>query len=511
MGDSHYQQAILEWALTGEGNAFAVGVAGCGKTYVCLRMVEELDERLNILMLAFNKAIATTTGKKLTEKGISNVESKTLHALGYRAMSDWLQWKCGRARINATKWRNSNILFRLMGGKEMSKEDNKLYKRIVMSVDKLVGLAKNLCIFDAQEFKQRIPALVDYYEIDIDPKIEEHVEEWASQTFIESLEFKKERRGIEVSFDDMIYLPVLAANRDQGSRFQKFDWIIIDEAQDLNPTQIELLNLLGDSRKLFVGDPHQAIYGFRGSDGDTVNTLIESFDARQLPLSICYRCPTKVIEYAQQYVEQIEAAPDAIEGELKTKNMEEFREEAQAGELVLCRTNAPLVKECLKLIREGKKAFIKGKEIGETIAKIVTRCSENDKSMTTENLVQHLYVYMDKMMKQYEKRKQEQKKELLEDQVATIKVLIESAEEAKDNAITKDVLALIESIFVDDPTEGVVFSSIHKAKGLEADTVWCLPSKPRKTRHAWVTEQETNLLYVQCTRAMRRLFFVEVQ
>lgn len=509
---SKYQEAIIHWVMYGEGNAFVEGVAGCGKTFTIIEVVNALSHKgLHILSLAFNKSIATEMQKKFFRLKL-DATAKTLHSLGFAAAKDWLQFSIGRATVRPNKFRNWNVLENLMGGKDMSDDDQKLNRSIRHAVDKLVSLAKGLCILDAQEFKTRIPELIDYYEIDFNAEYHDHVVEWAFLTYIDSLEFKIENRKIEISFDDMIFIPIWAKAKGELIRLPKYDWVLIDEAQDLNPTQIQLLEALGDCRKLFVGDPAQAIYGFTGADSNAVQTMRDLFDCQSLPLSICYRCPTKVIEHAQQYVPRIEASPDANEGEVTTVKLERFHEYAQEGEMVLCRTNAPLVKECLHMIRQGKKALIKGREVGVGLTNIIKRCSENDESMTTENLSQHLYVYMDKMMTQFEKRKQEHKKELLEDQVATIQVLIESAEEAREWVATvKDVLALIKEIFIDDPKNGIVFSSIHRAKGLEADTVWCLPSKPRKSTQEWQAEQEKNLLYVQCTRAMRRLFFVEVK
>lgn len=47
---------------------------------------------------------------------------------------------------------------------------------------------------------------------------------------------------------------------------QQFRVLLIDEAQDLNPVQYELIEYLGLDRDMMVGDPQQAIYGFRHSD-----------------------------------------------------------------------------------------------------------------------------------------------------------------------------------------------------------------------------------------------------
>jgi DNA helicase-2/ATP-dependent DNA helicase PcrA len=76
------------------------------------------------------------------------------------------------------------------------------------------------------------------------------------------------------------------------------------------------------------------------------------------------------------------------------------------------------------------------------------------------------------------------------------------------NKTVKDVTDSIDSMFVKDKTEGIRLSSIHKAKGLEADRVYILhpeklPHPMAKTEEA--QRQEWNLKYVAITRAKHLL------
>jgi DNA helicase II / ATP-dependent DNA helicase PcrA len=80
------------------------------------------------------------------------------------------------------------------------------------------------------------------------------------------------------------------------------------------------------------------------------------------------------------------------------------------------------------------------------------------------------------------------------------------------NAVIDAVCRRIESIFKDDQKSGICLSSVHKAKGLEADNVFILlPEKfynKRAMRIEWMAEQETNLVYVAYTRAKHLLGFI---
>ncbi len=80
----------------------------------------------------------------------------------------------------------------------------------------------------------------------------------------------KRRRGV-VDLDDLLTMTAAAMTEDPlwaDVVRHRFQHVLVDEAQDLNPVQFRLLRLLvGDRRDLFlVGDPAQAIYGFNGSD-----------------------------------------------------------------------------------------------------------------------------------------------------------------------------------------------------------------------------------------------------
>jgi len=98
--------------------------------------------------------------------------------------------------------------------------------------------------------------------------------------------FERERanRG-EMYYDDMIYAPVLRM-RDAPELWQLFAdrylEIEIDELQDISPIQFEMIQGLAgkDTRMIGVGDPDQAIYGWRGS---SVELITKGFAARFSP------------------------------------------------------------------------------------------------------------------------------------------------------------------------------------------------------------------------------------
>lgn len=75
--------------------------------------------------------------------------------------------------------------------------------------------------------------------------------------------------------------------------------LFVDEFQDLNESQFELVRILAESAQVFaIGDPDQAIYGFRGSDPAFFFRFAGMPGVEQVFLTRNYRCPSAVITAA---------------------------------------------------------------------------------------------------------------------------------------------------------------------------------------------------------------------
>ena len=84
----------------------------------------------------------------------------------------------------------------------------------------------------------------------------------------------------------------------------RFRWILVDEYQDINTAQYRLIRLLAaaDRPELFViGDPNQAIYGFRGADVAFIRRFISDYpEAKLLDLTRSYRCSDTILQASHQ-------------------------------------------------------------------------------------------------------------------------------------------------------------------------------------------------------------------
>ncbi len=108
-------------------------------------------------------------------------------------------------------------------------------------------------------------------------------------------------------FDDLLLetLKLLKQEKKEEIRRRRFSYLLVDEFQDVNPVQFQLIQAWNKGQKeLFViGDPDQAIYGFRGSDPGCFEALRREYPGlTQIALSENYRSVPSVLEGAQALI-----------------------------------------------------------------------------------------------------------------------------------------------------------------------------------------------------------------
>lgn len=97
---------------------------------------------------------------------------------------------------------------------------------------------------------------------------------------VDSYKKMKVEQGV-MDFNDMevLFLELLGKKEVLEDIRSSIDYLFVDEFQDCNPVQIRIFEILSDNVKQswFVGDPKQAIYGFRGSNIELVNEFYKHF------------------------------------------------------------------------------------------------------------------------------------------------------------------------------------------------------------------------------------------
>jgi superfamily I DNA/RNA helicase len=308
-------------------------------------------------------------------------------------------------------------------------------------------------------------------------------------------------------FSDMVFLP-----NHLNLQTQKYDIVFIDECQDLNACQRELMKKAikpDTGRFIAVGDPAQAIYGFAGADSDSFQKLIDIPNTITLPLSVCYRCGSDIIDYAKKLMPQIEASPNAkkglIDNNFSYKNIVK-------GDMVICRNTMPLVALCMKYLSKGIKAYVMGTDISASLITMIESCRRKTEEFSCENIFARIYKEKNKLVKNIMNKEKCTEQEANENSlVISFSDKISTLETLSNGCLTgDDLIAKLKVIFSDD-ADGICLSTIHKSKGLEADRVFIIHSELMPSKHAkkdWEQAQEKNLMYVAYTRAKSVLGFV---
>ena len=476
---SAYQNAIFAFVETGAGNAVVEAVAGSGKTTTIVEAMRRAGG--DSVFLAFNKSIAG----ELCARGVN---AKTFHGLCFSPVQHFLGGK-----LNADKLRD--IIFDAIAANAMTSQEGHMYGAFMK---KLVGLARQIGVGCLVADEPSVWfELVATHELEIEAEsadIDRGVE--LARKLLDAANASN-----DFDFDDMLYRVV----RD-GIRLPVFDFICVDEAQDTNAIQREILRKImhGGSRLIAVGDPAQAIYGFRGADSSSLERITSEFECTRLPLTVSYRCPTSVVAYAQRWVSHIEAAPSAPEGSVTTLDVWSARD-FRISDMVVCRTTAPLTGTAYALLRAKVPVKVLGKEIGQGLKSLIEKMNTTG----VERLTEKLEAYRDREVKRATEKGDDQKAAGIADKVESILCLIEGL--VGEQRTVPGLLRLIDTLFA-DTKNAVTLATIHKSKGLEAKRVFWLDSSrcPSKwAKQDWQIQQEMNLCYVAVTRAQQELIMIE--
>lgn len=490
---SKYQQGIFDFIQHGNGNAVINALAGSGKTSTIVNAVKLIPSTCNALFIAFNKEIVKELEKKL--EGVKNVQVKTLHSLGFLMIRRNLGTNI---EIDEYKYRTfikKNI--KQLSSADFDKMTTKLIQQYTDNVIQLCDLGRyNLA--QCEKDLLQVSARHDIPIIDDECNAVLNVLKWGKEN------------TTSIDFTDMVWLPYELTLNPIGLQY---DYIFIDECQDLNAAQRELFLrcFRRGTRFIAVGDKKQAIYSFAGADAKSFAKLQSLPNTTTLPLPISYRCPKKVVNLANQFVDTMECREGAPDGEIVYNvSIKDIHD----GDMVLCRTKMPLIKLYMRYLRMGVKSYVRGQDIGLNLLRMVDKTEQImlNVSLQKDGVFARLYDDLfEERNRLMIKRGMDLEDATLSNQIMNKYDSIKALEILAEGLTSaRDLHDRIENVFVES-ADGVCLSTIHKAKGLEANNVYILCKTLMPSRLAtqdWEKEQEQNLMYVAYTRAKYKLGFV---
>jgi superfamily I DNA/RNA helicase len=486
---SSYQTDIFTETKHNDANLSVQAVAGSGKSTTLFEIANRCTG--NVLFLAFNKIIADYAK---TQMG-ADVDCRTFHSYGLSLLKQEIGWypkvdtnkvyDCIKQRHPYVKkeWSPRKPLNRIIKKMRalgfMSYEEEDIHEWISMNESIFSYSMKERAKEEAWAFKN-IPEI---------QAVLRHLDEKPKKT-------AEHKYQTIIDFDDMVRFPCMY---NLATRKKIYcHTVLVDEAQDMNPYQIHLINQLfkKNVRTICVGDSNQAIYAFRGAYSDSMERLANMTDAIELPLSVTYRCKSNLVDFTNKTIWGSEMVPFKEGGEVETILKDKFIERVREHNvpMIIGAKNKSLVRAWLLLAKEKIASTLKGTGIVEEIRRLLKdfKVEENGIEQLCEDMKEALYagLYTDDMG------------EMQQGLPTTVTELYSCVQEIVDmhNIESYDEFnELLDEMSQDSDHE---LHTVHSAKGLEAHTVIVLGDWFR-------SDQTENMKYVAYTRAEDRLLLVE--
>ncbi|XP_021552347.1 F-box DNA helicase 1 [Neomonachus schauinslandi] len=492
---THEQQLILSHKMEPLQVVKIMAFAGTGKTSTLVKYAEKWSES-RFLYVTFNKSIA----KQAELVFPSNVICKTFHSMAYGHVGRKYQLKKKLNLFKLTPFMVNSVLTEGKGGFIRAKLVCKTLENFFASADEELTI-DHVPIWCKNSQGQRV--MVEQSE-----KLNGVLEASRLWDNMRKLGECKEE-AYQMTHDGYLKLwqlskPLLAS----------FDAIFVDEAQDCTPAIMNIV-LSQPCGKIFVGDPHQQIYTFRGA----VNALFTVPHTHVFYLTQSFRFG---VEIAYVGATILDVCKRVRKKTLVGGNHQSgITGDAKGQVALLSRTNANVFDEAVR-VTEGEVParihLIGGiKSFGLDRIIDIWILLQPEEERKKQNLV-----IKDKFIRRW----------VHKEGFSGFKRYVTAAEdkelEAKIAVVEKyniripELVQRIEKCHIEDlDFAEYILGTVHKAKGLEFDTVHVLDDfvKVPCARHNLAqlphfrvesfSEDEWNLLYVAVTRAKKRLIMTK--
>lgn len=465
-------------------------VAGSGKTTTIIEYAKARPQNSRILYLAFNKSVKLEAEKKFKVHELPNVKVETAHSLAYKHIVYNYRYT-----VKTSGYKSHEIvsLLKLRVAGERHAE--------YVLANHILRLIDLFCNSDKQKVSE-----LNYLETIKDAKAIAFAKNHYPQILQHAREIlaKMNSGNMEITHD--FYLKKFQLSNP----VLPYDYILFDEGQDASAAMLDIF-LKQTATKVIVGDTHQQIYGWRYA----VNSL-EQVPFPTLELSTSFRFNQDLANLAQQVINRKALLKPHVDvhisglGQCKTKKTK----------AIIARTNLSLLLKAIEYVtdkKDIKHIYFEGNINSYTYA------DEGASLYDVLNLMNgKIYNIKDPLIKAMGSMSD------LEDYIeqtddAQLGMMVEIVNEYGNDIY--DILKSIKEKHVSDQDKAqaqVVFSTVHRCKGMEYDSVQILSDfvsedklKNLKNNTAETDldlnklNEEVNLLYVAITRTKNTLTIPE--
>ena len=295
-----------------KGPALILAGPGTGKTRVLTTRIANLilNKNVNpenILAVTFTNKAAGEMKERLTDffedkSVIKKIQVSTFHAFGVSVLKQHFVKTGRKQNFSIINEEDKKQILQKIGNQKS--EVNKFSENITEQKQSLQPADKIEDKMFASVFKKYENFLIELNSFDFDDLV------------CETVKLFKE------------YPDILSGYQN------KFNWILIDEYQDINFAQYEMVRTLmpNPGSNLFViGDPNQAIYGFRGADVQFIRRFEQDYpESTTYELKKSYRCTDSILKASGNVLAQKNKFLEGIQKGVKIKISENATEKSEA-------------------------------------------------------------------------------------------------------------------------------------------------------------------------------------
>lgn len=485
-------KAIVEHVATLKEGLIIDALAGTGKTTAVIELLKVIPQR-TILLTAFNKRLADELKIRLPKMSPTHaIHVKTFHALGLGILS--AHYPGLQVDKSATETLVSSVA-------------PKLGYQVRRATVNLLRLAKEVL----PDPKSAMLLELGFKHGILTDKLTAREIETVLDVVRAAWDAGKQLAKREtIDFCDMVWAPN-TLGLEPKSRYQA---VIVDELQDISRPQFTLLRsvMLPTTRFIATGDRRQQIYGFRESLGAMAWVEAQKLGATALPLTMSWRCSKEVAKLARGLVPAFKAHPDAPDGQVLTCTLGDMpamiaqnHGTERIHTFVLSRDNVALLDVALFLWSWKVEFQLNAaQDLLEPLFVLLDR----ELNLTSKDKFSHsVTTWWGAERAKADAAGQTARIEWLDEAKAMLMLACRSVE-------PREIKRLFNSILTPNRS-GVLLSTVHRVKGLEADNVFLMQHTfarhhKRDDRDTEPSQDELNIEYVAITRARDNVIWVDV-
>ncbi len=313
--------------------------AGSGKTTVLTKRIEFLIKYRNvepgkILAITFTRKARREMESRLNNLGINDVKIHTFNSFCERILKKYGNLIYGR-QIRLLDYPDKILAMNIA----LSNLGIDMEEAIIRYFSPMQRKFKTRAALSSS-FMNDCFGVLDYFKIkgEEDYEFYKHAEEKYKKNakmiydIIQSLKEHMEIQGLRDYTDQMIdAIGFLKNNEDY---IPEFEHILVDEYQDVNATQMELLNQLKPKNIFTVGDPRQSIFGWRGSSIDYILNFEKDYpNCEVIHLKKNYRSSAKIVDFINSSIRSM-GLPDLNCNEEKNSKIKIIDFESEDAEMI---------------------------------------------------------------------------------------------------------------------------------------------------------------------------------